>query len=56
LTGGSTYNYPLAVYLPAGGKFGLIGQAAYTCEYYVSSASAEARVEGGPPYSIIVNS
>jgi hypothetical protein len=56
LTGGSTHNYPLAVYLPAGGKFGLIGQAAYTCEYYVSSASAEGRVEGGPPYSIIVNS
>ena len=56
LTGGSTANYPLSVYLPAGGKFGLIGQAAATCEYYVSSASAEGRVAGGPPYSIIVSS
>lgn len=56
LTGGSDVDYPLSVYLPAGGKFGLIGQAEATCEYLVSSVSAEGRVNAGPPYSIIVNS
>jgi hypothetical protein len=55
LVGGSPDNYPLSVYLPAGGKFGLIGQAPSTCQYSVSSVSAEGRVEGGPPYNIIVN-
>lgn len=55
LTGGSDDNYPLSVYLPAGGKFGLIGEADSTCEYYVTSASAAERVGGGPPYSIIVS-
>jgi len=55
LTGGSADNYPLSVYLPAGGKFGLIGQSDSTCEYYVTSVSAGERVGGGPPYSIIVN-
>ena len=56
LTGGSTDNYPLAVLLPAGGKFNLIGLAPATCEYLVSSVSAADRVEGGPPYTIIVKS
>lgn len=56
LTGGSADNYPLSVYLPAGGKFGLIGVAAATCEYTVASVSAAGRVAGGPPYNIIVNS
>src|SRR5215467_7742743 len=44
LTGGPADNYPLAVYLPAGGKFGLIGQAVSTCEYTVVSVSAADRV------------
>jgi len=52
LTGNSPDNYPLAVYLPAGGKFNLVGVAEATCQYVVNSASG--RVEGGPPYSIIV--
>lgn len=56
LTGGSAENYPLSVYLPAGGKFGLIGQAVSTCEYTVVSVSAAGRVAAGPPYTIIVNS
>ena|SRR5215831_2906215 len=52
LTGGSTDNYPLAVLLPAGGKFSLIGVSAATCQYNVIGTN---RVEGGPPYNIIVN-
>jgi len=56
LTGGSADNYPLSVYLPAGGKFGLIGEAASTCEYTVLSVSTEGRIDAGPPYTIIVNS
>src|SRR5215475_15393352 len=55
LDGGSSDNYPLSVYLPAGGKFGLIGQAPSTCEYTVVSVSAAGRVASGPPYNIIVN-
>src|SRR5215470_12066716 len=55
LDGGSPDDYPLSIYLPAGGKFGLIGQAPSTCEYIVVSASAEGRVDAGPPYSIIVS-
>src|SRR5215470_9962286 len=55
LTGGSDDDYPLAIYLPAGGKFGLIGQEPATCEYTVVSVSAAGRVDAGPPYSIIVN-
>src|SRR5215470_8965423 len=47
LTGGSADNYPLAVYLPAGGKFGLIGEAASTCEYTVLSVSTEGRIDAG---------
>jgi hypothetical protein len=53
LAGGSSVSFPLAVYLPAGGKFGLIGVAESTCEYYLTSVSGD-RVGGGPPYSIIV--
>lgn len=56
LTGGSDNDFPLAVYLPAGGKFGLIGQEPSTCEYTVGSVSAAGRVAAGPPYTIIVNS
>ena len=58
LTGGSGEDYPLAVYLSAGGKFGLIGVSDATCQYTVVSVSAEPAdtVAGGPPYSIVVGS
>src|ERR1041384_7554740 len=46
LNDGSNDNYPMAVYLPAGGKFGLIGVAVGTCEYTVGSVSASGRVAG----------
>jgi len=60
LTGGSADNYPLAVLLPAGGKFGLLGVRNATCEYDVAAGGTSAeRPEGptgGPPYSIVVGS
>ena len=58
LTDGSDEAYPLAVYLSAGGKFGLLGVSDATCQYTVASVSAEAAetVAGGPPYSIVVGS
>lgn len=57
LTGGSADNYPLAVLLPAGGKFALVGVSVATCEYNVSSVSAVAEgPAAGPPYTIIVGS
>jgi hypothetical protein len=59
LDGGSDNDYPLAILLPAGGKVGLIGVAAATCEYTVDSVSAAGKdvgPAGGPPYTIIVNS
>jgi hypothetical protein len=59
LDGGSDNDYPMAILLPAGGKVGLIGVAAATCEYAVGSVGSSAKdagPAGGPPYTIIVNS
>jgi hypothetical protein len=59
LSGGSDNDYPLAILLPAGGKVGLIGVAAATCEYTVGSVATSASgvgPAGGPPYTIIVGS
>jgi hypothetical protein len=58
LDGGSDNDYPLAILLPAGGKVGLIGVAAATCEYTIGSVSSAKNVgpAGGPPYTIIINS
>ena len=59
LDGGSDSDCPLAILLPAGGKVGLIGVAAATCEYTVGSVASSAKdvgPAGGPPYTIIINS
>ena len=59
LDGGSDNDYPLAILLPAGGKVGLIGVAAATCEYTVGSVASSTKdigPAGGPPYTIIINS
>jgi|SRR5215472_5755262 len=60
ITGGSPDDYPLAVYLPAGGKFGLIGMSDSTCQYVVYTVPPESADAGGPPngppYTIIVGS
>lgn len=59
LDGGSDNDYPMAILLPAGGKVGLIGVAAATCEYTVGSVASSAKdvgPAGGPPYTIIINS
>jgi hypothetical protein len=59
LDDGSDNDYPLAILLPAGGKVGLIGVVAATCEYTVGSVSSSAKdvgPAGGPPYTIIINS
>ncbi len=59
LDGASDNTCPLAILLPAGGKVGLIGVAAATCEYTVGSVASSAKdagPAGGPPYTIIINS
>jgi len=57
LTGGSADSYPLAILLPAGGKFGLVGVSVATCEYNVNGVKASAEgPAAGPPYTIIVGS
>jgi hypothetical protein len=60
LTPGPADNYPLAVLLPAGGTFGLIGLRDATCEYTVGAVSTSSerrdRPVGGPPFSIVVGS
>lgn len=60
LDDGSDEDYPLALYLPAGGKLYLIGAEGATCSYFVNSvSSASSLTKPGPdtgPYTIIVNS
>lgn len=60
LDGNSTDNYPLALYIPAGGKLYLIGTAAATCQYNIGAAPSFSRTEGrslgNGPYSITVDS
>ncbi|HEV2304765.1 MAG TPA: hypothetical protein VGR93_04560 [Candidatus Acidoferrales bacterium] len=60
LSGDSTNNYPLALYIPAGGKLDFIGWAAATCEYNIVAAPSlsgrEGHALGNGPYTIGVNS
>ncbi len=59
LDGGSDNDYPLAILLPAGGKVGLLGVSAATCEYTIGSVTSSGKdvgPAGGPPYTIIINS
>lgn len=59
LDNGSDENYPMALYLPAGGKVYFIGVTAATCNYEVNtapSASGAGRGLGNGPYSINVDS
>jgi hypothetical protein len=57
--GSNNDSYPLAVYLPAGGKLYLIGSSAYTCHYSVDTSSRSGsgkHPEDTGPYTIIVSS
>lgn len=60
LDGSSSDNYPLALYIPAGGKLYLIGTAVATCQYNIdtapSAAAKERRGLGNGPYNIGIGS
>ncbi len=60
LDGNSPDDYPLALYIPAGGKLYLIGTAVATCQYNIETAPGasgkEGHALGNGPYNIGISS
>lgn len=60
LDGNNTDNYPLSLYIPAGGKVLFIGTAVATCQYNIDTApsvpSRAKRGLGSGPYTIGIDS
>jgi hypothetical protein len=53
---GSTSEFPLSIYLPAGGKLDLIGVQAATCQYWVNTAPSKGLKPTSGSYTIGVGS